>query len=136
MSDPAMAANLNRRKPWGRGKIGAISMDKPPTQEEVAQQLERHKGDDADRYSLYRPEQIEKATKEARIAMFFDEPMKIRDQAEMIVEAMKIVIALTRDHDRGSINQRIECRREIGSLVERLTLFNNKTPYGYTKKKR
>jgi hypothetical protein len=134
MTDPALAANLNRRRPWGR-KIGSISMDKPPSKEEVDYALERHKGDDADRFSLYGPEQIEKATVEARIAMTFKDAMKIRDQAEMIKAAMEIVIKLTRDHDRGSINQRIECRREIASLVERLTLFNGGTPYGYKKRK-
>lgn len=135
MSEPAPMPNFNRRR-WGRPKIGAYSMDKPPTPEEVSRALERHKGDDADRFTLYSPEQIAVATKEARIAMTFDEPVKIRDQAEMIMEAMKVVIRLTRDHDRGSINQRIEARREIGSLVERLTLFNNKTPYGYRKRNR
>src|SRR3954469_4978054 len=126
MSDPAMAANLNRRRPWGRGKIGAIRLDKPPSKEEVTEALGRHKGDDADRFSLYTPEQTKKGTLEARIAMTFDEPMKIRDQAEMIKAAMEIVIKLTRDHDLGSINQRIECRREVGALVERLTLFNGR----------
>jgi hypothetical protein len=133
MSDPTMAENLRRRRPWGR-KIGSISMDKPPSTAEVTGALERHKGEDADRFSLYSAEQIAKGTQDARLAMTFGEPVKIRDQAEMIKAAMEIVIRLTRDHDLGSINQRIECRREVGSLVERLTLFNGKTPYGYRKR--
>jgi hypothetical protein len=105
-----------------------------PTPEELAQQP--HKGDAADRFSLYTPEQIAQETRDARLQMTFDDVIKIRDQAEMVIACMQHVIMATRKHDLGSIRQRIEARREVASLVERLTLFNGKTPYGYAKKKR
>ena len=82
------------------------------------------------------PEQIAQLTRNAKIEITFGEPIKIRDQAEMIKACMEVVIQLTRGHQIGTIRQRIETRREIGSLVERLTIFNGKTPYGYRKKKR
>lgn len=106
-----------------------------PTPEEIAEAAQRHQGDEADRFSLYTPEQIVALTKPAKIAMTFDEPIKIRDQAEMIMACMRVVIELTRGHKIGGVRQRIETRREIASLVERLTIFNGKTPYGYKRKK-
>jgi hypothetical protein len=54
----------------------------------------------------------------------------------MIMACMRGVIELTRGHKIGAIRQRIETRREIASLVERLAIFNGRTPYGYRKKKR
>lgn len=113
-----------------------LSLDGAPNAEELQQAAERHKGDDADRFTLYTAEQIEQETRDARMQMTFAEVIKIRDQAEMIRACMDVIINLTRKHDLGSIRQRIECRREVASLVERLTLSNNKTPYGYSRKKR
>ena len=111
-----------------------ISLTGLPTDEEVAQQP--HTGDAADRFSLYTPEQIAQETRDARMQITFDDVIKIRDQAEMVMACMQHVIQATRKHDLGSIRQRIEARREVASLVERLTLFNGRTPYGYAKKKR
>jgi len=111
-----------------------ISLTTLPTAEDLAQQP--HKGDAADRFSLYTPEQIAQETRDARLQITFEDVIKVRDQAEMIIACMQHVIIATRKHDLGSVQQRIEARREVASLVERLTLFNGKTPYGYAKKKR
>ena len=118
---------------WGRGRGGKISLDGPPTPQELAEQP--HRGDAADRFSLFTPAQIEQETRNARIELSFGEMLKIRDQAEMVVACMQIIIGLTRAHDMGSIRQRIEARREMASLGERLSILNGKTPYGYSKKK-
>lgn len=138
MPEPTMPPRTGPYRP-GHGRQRAhrpINLGGLPTPEEVAAAAERHQGDDADRFSLYTPEQIEALTKTAKIAMTFDEPIKIRDQAEMIMACMRVVIELTRGHKIGGVRQRIETRREIASLVERLTIFNGRTPYGYRKKKR
>lgn len=111
-----------------------ISLDGMPTDEELAEHAKRHKGENADRFTLYTPEQIAALTKTARIPLTFDEPIKIRDQAEMVQACMDIVIKLTKRHDMGTIQQRIETRREIASLIERLAVFNGKTPYGFRKR--
>lgn len=135
MTDAAMPP---RTGPYRTGRHRAhrpISLGGLPTPEEIAEAAERHQGAEADRFSLYTPEQIAALTKTSKIAMTFDEPIKIRDQAEMIMACMKIVIELTRGHKIGAVRQRIETRREIASLVERLTIFNGKTPYGYKRKK-
>lgn len=129
--------DMPRRPPQRRRhgpKPGAIDIERMPTPEELAESP--HKGEAADRFSLYTPEQIERETKDACPRLTFGDVIKIRDQAEMVIECMKQVVALTRKHDLGSIQQRIEARREVGSLVERLTLFNGGTPYGYRRKKR
>jgi hypothetical protein len=131
MSDPTMARGPHQ---WRRNRASKVSLDGLPTAEELAQQP--HKGDDADRFSLYTPEQIEVATKNVRLDISFEEIIKVRDQAEMIKAAMDIIIALTKQHDIGSINQRIEARREAHALGQKLSLFNNKTPYGFSKKRR
>ncbi len=135
MSDTHMARSGPYRQPHGRRRAHRpISVDGLPSPEELASMP--HKGEAADRFSLYTPEQIAQLTRNAKIEMTFSEPIKIRDQAEMIKACMEVVIQLTRGHQIGTIRQRIETRREIGSLVERLTIFNGKTPYGYRKKKR
>lgn len=136
MSDPQQEPPTGpyRPLPARRRAHRPISITGLPTAEDLAQQP--HKGEKADQFSLYTPEQIEALTKDAKLTMTFGEPIKIRDQAEMIIACMRVVVELTRSHDQGSIRQRIETRREIASLVERLTLFNGGTPYGYRRKKR
>lgn len=122
------------RKGHGRQRAHRpISITDLPSPEEVAQQP--HKGDDADRFTLYTPEQIEDETRNVRLDLSFGNVMKIRDQAEMIMAALRLVIEKTRDHDIGSIRQRIEARREADSLRRVLARFNGKTPHGDYKKK-
>ena len=113
-----------------------VSIEGLPTDEELAEHAKRHKGENADRFTLYTPEQIDALTKDARITLTFRDVIKIRDQAEMVRACMEVVIKLTRRHDMGSVQQRIETRREIASLIERLGLFNDRTPYGYRPKRR
>lgn len=136
MSEAYMTTGPFRPNRYARGRGGKIKLDGLPTPEELDEAAERHQGDAADRFSLYTEEQITALTKNAKIEMTFAEPIKIRDQAEMIAACMRVVIELTRGHKLGSVRQRIETRREIASLVERLAIFNNRTPYGYRKKKR
>lgn len=110
-----------------------ISIEGPPTAEELAQQP--HKGDDADRFSLYTPEQIEMDTATVQLRLTFDEPIHVRDQAEMIIAACQIIIDITRKRDLGSIRQRIEARREARSLSKALVRFNGGYPRGVWKPK-
>lgn len=143
MSEPQEGQNVpykRKRYPLERGVRQSLEGLPPP--EDLAAAAERHKGDDADRFTLYTPEQIERETRNVRLDIAFghgpNDPgavIKIRDQAEMIIACMRQIIELTRKHDAGSINQRIECRREAASLGARLTMFNGKTPFGYAKKK-
>ncbi|HEX7741393.1 MAG TPA: hypothetical protein VF442_02975 [Sphingobium sp.] len=137
MSDHEMA----RRPPFQQNQYARRRAHRPldiadtlPSQEEL--DSVPHKGDAADRFTLYSPEQIEAETRTVRLDVSFEDVIKIRDQAEMIIEACKIIIARTRAHDIGSIRQRIECRGEAASLGRALSRFNGKTPYGDTKKKR
>ena len=110
-----------------------VSLEGLPTAEELAQQP--HKGDDADRFSLYTKEQAEQETRSVRLDITFTDPIKIRDQFEMILAAARIIMEKTRQHDLGSIRQRVDARREAASLGRALTRFNGKTPYGDSKKK-
>jgi hypothetical protein len=129
------------RRPFHNSGVGRNRAHRPinldttlPSEEELASVP--HRGEEADRFTLYRPDQIEAETRTVRLDVSFDEPLKIRDQAEMIIEACRIIIAKTRNHDLGSIRQRIEARAEAASLGRALSRFNGKTPYGDTKKKR
>lgn len=91
-----------------------------------------HKGDDADRFTLYTPQQIEAETRTVRFDISFDDVIKIRDQFEMLVAAARIIMETTRKHDIGSIRQRIEARREAHGLAQALARFNGKCPRGDT----
>ncbi len=123
------------RAPPGRKKgHRPVSIAGLPTPEELAQQP--HTGEEADRFSLYTPEQIEQETRSVRLDITFTDVIKIRDQAEMIMACMREIIARTRKHDIGSVRQRIEARQEAASAGRALSRFNGKTPYGESRKKR
>jgi hypothetical protein len=119
-----------------------ISIEGPVTPEELAEHASKHKGDDADRFTLYTPAQIEAETKDVKICLTFgrgtSDPaavIKIRDQAEMVIAGMRAIIEKTRQHDIGSIRQRIEARAEAASLGRALSRFNGRTPHGDWKPK-
>lgn len=134
MSDTAMARSGPYRPFHGRGRRQPpINLDGPPTAEELASVP--HKGDDADRFSLYTPDQIEAETRDVRLCITFGDVIKVRDQAEMIIAGMRAIIEKTRQHDIGSIRQRIEARAEAASVGRALTRFNGRTPYGDWKPK-
>lgn len=111
-----------------------ISLDGLPSAEELAQQP--HTGDDADRFTLYTPQQITAETRNVRLDITFEEVIHIRDQAEMVIACMQQIIRLTRNRDIGSIRQRVDCRREAAGLGAALKFSNGRTPYGYKKKKK
>lgn len=136
MSDPIQeAATGSYRRPHGRSRAHRpISMDNLPTAQELAEQP--HSGEDADRFSLYTPDQIESETRSVRLDITFDDVIKVRDQAEMVMACMRQIIQMTRKHDIGSIRQRIEARQEAASVGRALSRFNGKTPYGEARRKR
>jgi hypothetical protein len=135
MSDPEMARTGPHRPVQGRRRAHRpISLEGLPTAEDLA--ASPHKGDDADRFSLYTPEQVEAETRNVRLDMSFEEVISVRDQAEMVIACMQQIIRLTRNRDIGSVRQRIDCRREAAGLGAALKFFNGRTPYGYKKKKR
>jgi hypothetical protein len=137
MSDADMARTGPHRPIHGRRRSHReISLEGTPTPEELAQNGERHKGDDADRFTLYTPEQIDKETVDVKLCITFGDVIKVRDQAEMIIAGMRAIIEKTRNHDIGSIRQRIECRAEAASVGRALTRFNGRTPWGDWKPKR
>jgi hypothetical protein len=114
-----------------------ISITNLPSEEEVQ---DAAKGDDAvgtrqDRFPLYTPHQIEQETRTVRLDISFTDVIKIRDQIEMVMDACRIIMEKTRQHDIGSVRQRIDARREAASLGRALTRFNGKTPYGDSRKK-
>lgn len=111
---------------WRRTRGGKIRIDDTPTAEQAAETP--HKFDAADRFSHYTPEQIEEETRNVRLDLSFGDPLAIRDQCEMIIEALKIVIARSKERHLGSTTQRIEAHREADSLRRALARFNGKTP--------
>jgi len=114
-----------------------VSLEGLPSPEELAQQP--HKGDDADRFTLYTAQQVVAETKDVKLCITFGEGpgdvMKIREQADMVIAGMRAIIEKTRQHDIGSIRQRIEARAEAASLGRALSRFNGRTPHGEWKPK-
>lgn len=142
MSDTDMAPRTGSHRPvQGRRRAHRpTSLEGLPTAEDLASAP--HKGDDADRFSLYTPEQVEAETKDVKLCITFGQSandpaavIKIRDQAEMIIAGMRAIIEKTRQHDIGSIRQRIESRAEAASLGRALSRFNGRTPHGDWKPK-
>jgi hypothetical protein len=142
MSDTDMARTGPYRPAQGRRREHRpTSITGLPTAEELAGQP--HTGDDADRFSLYTPEQIAAETKPVKLCLMFGEDatdpaavIKIRDQAEMVIAGMRAIIEKTRQHDIGSVRQRIEARAEAASIGRALTRFNGRTPYGEWRRKK
>lgn len=143
MTDPMQDAPLEAHTaPYKRSRYRTErgtkqSIEGLPSPEELAQAAARHKGDDADRFTLFTPEQIEVETRDVKICLRFGRKtndqaavIKIRDQAEMVIAGMRAIIEKTRQHDIGSIRQRIEARAEAASLGRALSRFNGRTPYG------
>lgn len=139
MSDTTVSAQRSPHRPvQGRRRAHRpVSVEGLPTPEDLA--ASPHTGDAADRFSLYTPEQVEAETKDVKICLTFGggagAAMKIRDQAEMIIAGMRAIIEKTRQHDIGSIRQRIEARGEAASLGRALSRFNGRTPHGEWKPK-
>lgn len=138
MSDTTMARTGSHRPVQGRRRAHRpTSLEGLPSAEDLAQQP--HKGEDADRFTLYTAEQVESETKDVKLCLTFGggagAAMKIRDQAEMVIAAMRAIIEKTRQHDIGSIRQRIEARAEAASLGRALSRFNGRTPHGEWKPK-
>lgn len=119
---------------WRRSRGTKTRIEGLPTAEDLA--ASPHKGEDADRFSMYTPEQIEKETVDVKLCITFGDVIKVRDQAEMIIAGMRAIIEKTRNHDLGSIRQRIECRAEAASVGRALTRFNGRTPWGDWKPKK
>ena len=115
-----------RPEPVRRRGNRTINLDNRPTQKELADQP--HTGEDADRFSLYRPDQIEIDTRTVRFDMTFKDVARFREQAEMIRSCMDEIIRLSKSHDLGSIKQRIYARMEADSLRRALAKFNGKKP--------
>jgi hypothetical protein len=105
-----------------RRKRNRISLDGLPHVDELNQNP--HTYEAADRFTLYRPDQIEKLTAPVRIDLTFDDPIAIRSQAVTAIEALQAIIRLTREHKIGSIRQRIECRKEAAALGRVLRLLH------------
>lgn len=135
MTDASHAANTGPYSGRGRKRqYGPIDLTKPPTEAELAGQP--HVGEQADEFSLFTPEQVEQETRTVRLDISFGDVIKVRDQISMVMAACRIIMEKTRQHDIGSIRQRIDCRREAASLGRALARFNGKTPYGDTRRKR
>lgn len=123
------------RRGWRTTRGGKISIDPTPTAEN--RQLPDHPtGEHADQFSALYPRELDQETRNVRLDMSFDEPIKIRDQAQMILVAMQEIIELTKKHDLGSKAQRMQCRYTAAVLGRTLSRFNGKTPYGDTVKKK
>lgn len=132
MTDMLANGHIGSRRGFGkRRKYEGYNTDKSP----VESDLDSQTPEQADRFPLYTPDQIEMDTATVQLRLTFEEPIQIRDQCEMIAEACRIIIALTRKHDLGSVRQRVECRREARSLSKALVRFNGGYPRGVWKPK-
>jgi hypothetical protein len=97
-------------------------MDGLPSAEELAGQTPEQ----AERFPLYTPQQVEQETRTVRFDMTFKDVIKVRDQAEMVIAAMQSIILTTRQHPRGRAAQRVAARREAAACARALNILNGK----------
>lgn len=139
MAENGPKTPYERDRAWRKERGSKISLE-PTTDKDRHVLREPVPGDPigahADRFPGLYPQEIEQETRTVRLDISFGDPLKIRDQAEMISAAMAVIIGKTREHALGSIRQRIETRREADSLRRALARFNGKQPHGDTYKKR
>jgi hypothetical protein len=122
---------------WRKRRAGKVMIDIGPTQDAERRQLPVHSdAEHADRFPALYPQEIDHDCRNVRLDITFDEPIRIRDQAEMIKAAMEEIIGLTKKHDLGSIQQRRLARYTAAVCGRALSRFNGKTPYGDSKPKR
>jgi len=126
-----LEAAMDQFRQGRRRKYGPYNTDKPPTDEEITGQTPEQR----DSFSLFTAEQLAEETRSVRWEVTFGDVIKIRDQAEMIMAACRLIIERTRDHAAGPDKQRVDCRREAASAARALTRFNGKTPYGEKRKR-
>jgi hypothetical protein len=112
MSEPA----IRRKKRAGKISLGGL-----PTAEELARQTPEQ----AERFPLYTPKQLEAETRTVRLDITFRDVMQTRRQAQMIIAAMQVVITTTRQHRRGGAAQRVEARKEAASCARALNILNS-----------
>jgi hypothetical protein len=107
----------------GRKKrAGKISLGELPPAEDLAQQTP----DQAERFPLYTPKQLDAETRTVRLDITFGDVIQTRRQAEMIIAAMQAVITTTRQHRRGGAAQRVEARKEAAACARALNILNGK----------
>ena len=93
-------------------------------------------GERADRFSTYAPNEIEAETRAVRLDLSFLDVIAIRDQCSMIIAAMTEIQAITTEHHKGAIKQRMECRRVADAVRRTLARSKGQVPRGDTKPKR
>ena len=97
MSDPEMARTGSHRPIQGRRRAHRpTSLEGLPTAEDLVQQP--HKGDDADRFSLYTPEQIEAETKDVKRAP---------EHESVAANALRVCFAIDPTNDSAAVWERL-----------------------------
>lgn len=79
------------------------------------------------------PETIDALTRPVRLEVTFDDPIKTRQQLDMLAGAIEEAKALTYQHDLGIMRQRLRLREVMKTAADTLTYLNGKTPAGRKK---
>lgn len=76
------------------------------------------------------PAYVEALTRPVRIEMAFDDPIKVREQIEVLMGALSDAKVLTQQHELGINRQRIRLRSVVKDAADALTIINGRTPAG------
>lgn len=76
------------------------------------------------------PDYVEALTRPVRIEMVFDDPMKVREQLEVLMGYLTDAQVITQQHDLGINRQRMRLRSVIKDAADALTIINGRTPAG------
>lgn len=80
------------------------------------------------------PDYVEALTRPVRIEMVFDDPMKVREQVEVLMGYLSDAKVITQQHDIGINRQRLRLRGVIKEAADALTIINGRTPAGRRRK--
>lgn len=104
--------------PWRPRKRKTIDLDSKPHHDRPV---------DVDPRTLY-DQEIERDTRTVRMDVSFADIIKVRDQAQVIREAMAEIIAIANRKDYDDITARRWARRQAAALARTLARMNGKTP--------
>jgi hypothetical protein len=80
------------------------------------------------------PDYVEALSRPVRIEMVFDDPMKVREQIEVLMGYLSDAKVVTQQHEIGINRQRLRLRGVIKEAADALTIINGRTPAGRRRK--
>lgn len=78
----------------------------------------------------WRADYVDALSRPVRIEITFEDPLKTREQIEVLMACLTEALVVTQDHQRGINRQRMDLRNIVKTGAETLVMLNGKMPTG------